>query len=433
MQHSGSALPAILGGKAAVTFDQSAATRWPMITAEDESSVLAVMRQGDLSFNPVTQQLERDYCDFTGRRYVLAHCNGTAALLAAFFALGLEPGDEVLVPSATFWASVVPMLWVGAVPVFCESEPDRLGLDPADAEAKITSRTRALMMVHLWGMPSKTCELIELARRHNLKLIEDASHALGASVDGRKCGSFGDISVFSLQSGKLAPAGEGGIFLTDNETYWERATCLGDMERTLRLTTPARRFAGTTFGIKTRLAPVCAAIARVQLKRLEERNARRRENMIYLSRKLQAFGLQTYLEPPGVTRVYLDFLLRYDAGRFGLPINHLVDALVAEGCLAATPRYPLLHQQPLFTEGHFRRIARLPDGLKPPAYDPRAMPRTEALAREFIRLPAFPWASRELLDQYATGFEKVLTHCREIAAAVKVTGQLQKSSSNQNY
>src|SRR5215467_6651099 len=131
-----------------------------MITVEDESSVLAVMRQGDLSFNPVTQQLERDYCDFTGRRCALAHCNGTAALLAAFFALELQPGDEVLVPSATFWASVVPMLWVGAIPIFCESEPYRLGIDPADAESKITARTKAIVIVHLWGMPSKVRELL---------------------------------------------------------------------------------------------------------------------------------------------------------------------------------------------------------------------------------------------------------------------------------
>src|SRR5262249_37803164 len=156
-------------------------------------------------------------------------CNGTAALLAAFWAIDLKPGDEVLVPSATFWASVVPMLWVGAIPVFCESELDRLGLDPADAEQRITSRTRALVVTHLWGMPAKMTDLIALARRHNLKIIEDASHAQGAIWRDRPCGTLGDVGVFSLQTSKLAPAGEGGILLTNDEALLERAICLGDI------------------------------------------------------------------------------------------------------------------------------------------------------------------------------------------------------------
>ena len=173
--------PAILGGWRAVTLDGVAANRWPAITAEDEQAVLAVLRDGDLSLHQVTRELEDDYRAFFGVRHALAHCNGTAALLAAFFAAGLEPGDEVLVPSATHWASVVPMLWVGAIPVFCESELERMGIDPADAETKITSRTRAIVVVHLWGMPSKMTELLQLAAKYDLKIIEDASHAPGAT------------------------------------------------------------------------------------------------------------------------------------------------------------------------------------------------------------------------------------------------------------
>ncbi|MCH8054291.1 MAG: DegT/DnrJ/EryC1/StrS family aminotransferase, partial [Planctomycetes bacterium] len=199
MTRADSEKPALLGGPKAVTLDATEANRWPIITEEDEAAVLQVLRDGDLSQHPVTRQLEDDYRAYFGRRHALAHCNGTAALLAAFFALDLEPGDEVLVPSATFWASVVPMLWVGALPVFCESEPDRLGLDPEDVARKITPRTRAMVVVHLWGMPSRMTELFEIAERHKLKIIEDASHAQGATWRGRKCGTLGDISVFSLQ------------------------------------------------------------------------------------------------------------------------------------------------------------------------------------------------------------------------------------------
>ena len=123
-----------------------------------------MLRDGNLSFHPEVQALEADYAGLTGRRHALSHNNGTAGLLAAFFALDLQPGDEVLVPSATWWASVLPMLWVGLVPVFCDSEEERLGIDPDDMARKLTERTRAVVVVHLWGMPSKMTEITALAK-----------------------------------------------------------------------------------------------------------------------------------------------------------------------------------------------------------------------------------------------------------------------------
>lgn len=415
-------IPAILGGPQAVTLDQREATRWPILTQEDEAAVVQVLRAGDLSLHPVTRELEADYRQYFGSRHALAHCNGTAALLAAFFAVDLQPGDEVLVPSATFWASVVPMLWVGAIPVFCESEVDRLGLDPADAEKKITPRTRAIVVVHLWGMPSKMTELLDLARRRNLRLIEDASHAQGAVWRDRPCGTLGDLSVFSLQSSKLAPAGEGGMLLTNNDALMERAVCLGDIERIRELNTPARRLAATSFGIKTRMAPLSAAVARVQLRRLEERNARRSESIAYLSERLEQLGLQTFSPPPHIRRVYFEYLVRCGHRVSALPQPLMVEALQAEGCDVSLPRYPLLHQQPIFTEGLFATIARLEGrtDVSVPVYEPNALPRTARVNAEMLRLPAFPSASRELLDQYAVAFEKVFSHAAAIMSRASV-------------
>ena len=418
MMDPSDALPAILGGSKAVSLDARAANRWPILTREDEEAVLGVLRDGDISHHRIIRELEDDYRRFFDVRHALAHCNGTSALLAAFFALDLQPGDEVLVPSATFWASVVPMLWVGALPVFCESEPKRLGLDPEDLERKITPRTRAIVVVHLWGMPSRMTELLEIARRHDLKIIEDASHAQGASWRGRKCGTLGDVSVFSLQGSKLAPAGEGGMLLTNHDEYFEKAICLGDIVRIMELPGPARRFAATSFGIKTRMAPLSAAIARVQLRHLDERNARRNENLRYLSDHLERLGFDTFLPPAHVERVYFENLIRYAAPGPGLTIQDLIEALTAEGCQAEWPRYPLLHQQPLFTEGHFAKIARLEgrSDVRLPTYESGALPQTEAANRELIKLPSFPSADRELLDQYVVAFEKVLAHAGEIAA-----------------
>lgn len=411
--------PAILNGQRAVTLDEREANRWPIITEDDEAAVLDVLRSGELSFHPVTRELEDDYRRMFGVRHAMAHCNGTAALMAAFFALNLQPGDEIIVPSATFWASVAPMLWVGAIPIFAESETERLGLDPIDVERKITGRTRAIVVVHLWGMPSRMTELFDIARRHNLKIVEDASHAHGALWRGRQCGTLGDVSIFSLQSSKLAPAGEGGMLLTDDDEINERAVCLGDMMRILELDSPARRFAATTFGIKTRMASLSAAVARVQLSKLKQHNERRHDNLLYLSERLERLGLHTFLPPAHVERVYFEYVIRYTAVRAGLTLETLIEALQAEGCSVSLPRYPLLHQQPFFTEGAFESIARLTNrdiaGL--PVYKPDALPQTEAANQELIKLPTFPSAGRELLDQYALAFEKVLAHAGEIVAA----------------
>src|SRR5262249_11249854 len=155
--------------------------------------------------------------------------------------------------------------------------------------------------------------------------------------------------------------------------------------------------------------PLSAAVARVQLRHLEERNARRNANLSYLSRRLEEAGFETYLPPPHVERVYFEYLVR-PRGDLGIPISLLIQALVAEACDAQQPRYPLLHQQPLFTEGEFQRIARLPSDMASPVYRPEALPRTQALNEQLIRLPSFPQADRPLLDQYVEAFMKVLDH-----------------------
>ena len=414
MQNITTDLPAILGGIPAVNLDQEVANSWPNFTAEDEQAVLQVIRDGNVSTHPVIRALESDYMEFTGMPYALAHCNGTAALLAAFFALDLNPGDEILVPSATFWASVSPMLWNGLVPVFCDSEPERMGLDPEDLERKVTDRTRAIVVVHLWGLPSKMTEIKKVAEKYQLKIVEDASHAHGASWRDEPCGSLGDISIFSLQGDKLAPAGEGGVLLCRDRDYYERAVCLGDITRIIELDSPMQRFAATSFGIKTRIAPMSAALGREQLRRLPGYNNKRNGNLVYLSEHLEDLGFDTFLPPDHIERVYFEYLIRYRAEHIPLPLPLLVRSLQAEGCLIAAPRYPLVHQQPFFTEGHAMSIARLPAEITPAQYSPDDLTETQNGNETLIKLPSFPNADRALLDQYIAAFRRVIEHASEI-------------------
>jgi dTDP-4-amino-4,6-dideoxygalactose transaminase len=268
------------------------------------------------------------------------------------------------------------------------------------------------VVVHLFGLPSRMDELLDVARRHDLRVLEDASHAHGASYHGRPIGTLADAAVFSMQTNKLCPAGEGGMFVTDDAELWEKVVRLGHYERVLGLESPNRRFAATGFGLKLRMSPLNAAVARCQLEHLPERNRVRNRNVVRLSQRLEALGVNTFLAPPDVERVYFEYLVRYDETTTGLPIGDLVNALVAEGAAVQRPRYPLLHQQPLFTEGHWAKVARLEaTPQRPlPAYDPAALPRTTAGNGTLLKLPSFPRATDALLDQYALAFEKTLKH-----------------------
>jgi dTDP-4-amino-4,6-dideoxygalactose transaminase len=390
-----------------VSLPQDELLKWPSFTPEDEAAVLRILRDGNVSTHPVIQELEADFREFSGRKFALAHCNGTTALMAAFHSLGLQPGDEVLVPTATFWASVLPMIWCGLVPVFCESEGDTLGLDPEDAARRITPRTKAMVIVHLWGLPCKVEELTRLAETHGLKIIEDASHAHGASSQGIPCGRMGDVSVFSLQGDKLVPAGEGGIYLTDSEELYQRALCLGDITRIIRMPMPEMRFAATSFGIKTRIAPMSAALGRSTLARLGEHNDVRNRNHVLLSHELESMGFDCFLPTAGVERVYFEFIIRHRDP--AVDIGKLVEALQAMGCRVGLPRYPLLHQQPYFTEAHWKSTGRYPAGHELPDIGNLSFSHTEAINRSLIRLPNFCHAGAEaLIGQYVQAFREAL-------------------------
>jgi perosamine synthetase len=409
-------LPAILGGDQAITLNQVEANAWPIISTQDEQAVLDVLRSGNLSLHPIVGELEEAYKKRTGRNFAVTHNNGTSAILAGLHAIGIEPFDEVIVPSATWWSSVMPVLHCGGVPVFAELEPTSLGLDPEDVERKITSKTKAIVLVHLFGMPSKVDELVAIAKKHNLKILEDASHAHGATYKGKPIGSFGDVSIFSMQGNKLCPSGEGGILLCDDEEMYESVIRLGHYERLLNLESKNKYFAATGFGFKFRMAPMAAALAYSQLQKLDERNAKRNQNCQYLSGKLEELGFETFLSTGDTQRVYFEFLVRYDMQKTGLPINDLAKALQAEGALVAAPRYPLLHQQPVFTQRVWSKIARLPATEENPihTYDPMDLPNTTVGNGTLLKLPSFPSADTALLDQYLIAFEKVVAHADDI-------------------
>src|SRR5262245_18879456 len=187
--------------------------RWPLVTEGDVEAVAETLRSGNLSWinNTAVPALERAWADYVGTRFCIALNSGTAALHAAVAAAGVEPGDEVLVPALTFLASASAVIHHQGLPVFVDVDPRTYNLDPGELAAKITGRTRAIVVVHLHGLPADMDPILEIARRRGIKVIEDVAQAPGATYKGRKTGALGDLAAFSIMAGKNLPtAGEGG-------------------------------------------------------------------------------------------------------------------------------------------------------------------------------------------------------------------------------
>jgi perosamine synthetase len=270
---------ALHGGPKAVGKDPGDVFTWPIVTAEDERAVLEVLRSGNMSGTDVTRQFEAEFADWQGLPFALAHCNGTAALQAAMFAVGVGRGDEVICPSMTYWASALPALTLGANVVWADIQRDTLCLDPADAAKRLTGRTKAIVAVHYAGYPADLDEIVALAEARGIKVIEDVSHAHGGIYKGRKLGTIGHVGAMSMMSGKSFPIGEGGMLVTADREIYERAIMWGHYERHgqsgEQLTmTELKRFAGLPMGgVKHRINQLASAMGRVQLKSYDKRNA----------------------------------------------------------------------------------------------------------------------------------------------------------------
>ncbi len=249
--------------------------KWPIITEEDEAAVLDVLRRNAFSGTDITQKFEEEFAAWQGTKHALAFCNGTAALYAAMFAIGLGAGDEIICPTKTYWASITSAMSLGAVPVFCNIN-EMLSIDPDDLEKRITPRTKAIMVVHYMAYPADMDRIMAIAKRHHLLVIEDVSHAQGGYYKGKKLGTFGDVAAMSLMSGKSFAAGELGILVTDNRRYYERAVAFGHYERfnpkNIVECTELLPFCHIPLGgFKGRANQASTAMARVQLKYYDER------------------------------------------------------------------------------------------------------------------------------------------------------------------
>ena len=281
----------------------------PEIDESDVEAVVEVLRSGRLSLGPKAEEFEKALCQYLGVHHAVAVSSGTAALHLIVKALGFGLGDEVLVPSFTFAASVNALLYEGVTPVFCDIEPATYNLDPADMEKRITSRTRAVMAVDVFGHPADWEAIREIAARYNLKVIDDSCEALGAEYNGRKLGQFGSAAAFAFYPNKQITTGEGGVLVTNNSEIAASARSMrnqgrGEMGSWLE---------HERLGFNYRMDEMSAALGLSQLRRIESFLEKRRKVAELYSQLLRDVrGVRTPVVSPGVRMSWFVYVITLD-------------------------------------------------------------------------------------------------------------------------
>jgi perosamine synthetase len=341
----------------------------PFVGEEEKAAVLSALESGQLSQGPRVDEFERAFAAYHGAAFGVATSNGTTALTAALMAHGIGPGDEVIVPSFSFFATASSVVSVGATPVFADIDPTTFCLSPAAARAAVTSRTRAVMPVHLYGLPADMPSFEALCKEHGLLLFEDAAQAHGARIGERSVGTFG-TAAFSFYPTKNMTTIEGGMVLTDDPGVLERL-------RMIRHQGMSTQYLHEMVGYNYRMTDPAAAMGSVQLRRLPAWHERRQQNAARYRREL--LRVKTPSVPDGYTHAYHQFTIRVPGGER----DRLLQALNERG-VGARVYYPLpIHRQPVFRER--------------PEYRGLELPATEEAAREVLSLPVHPSLTEEEL------------------------------------
>ncbi|MEI6648123.1 MAG: DegT/DnrJ/EryC1/StrS family aminotransferase [Actinomycetes bacterium] len=354
----------------------------PIIGDEEREAVDRVLRSGMLAQGPEVKAFEEEFSALVGGRHCVAMNSGTSALHLGFIAAGIERGDEVIVPSFSFAATANSVALAGATPIFADIDPKTFNMDPDHVESLITSKTKAIMPVHLYGHIAAMDRYEEISSKYGVKIIEDAAQGHLASMNGRNSGEFGVVASFSFYPTKNMTAGEGGMVVTDSA---EVARVL----RLLRNQGQEIRYQNEIIGFNTRMTDIHAAIGRVQLKKLPGWTKQRQENAAYLDANLK--GVVTPYVAPNTTHSYHQYTIRIPGGsatKRDAFMAGLTEKGVGSGVYYPTP----IHRLPSFN-------------LE------LNLPETELVIKECLSLPIHPSLSQSDL-------ETIVSAVNEVAAAL---------------
>jgi perosamine synthetase len=364
---------------------------------EDIEMVSEAIRRGmSWAIGPNIDKFEEMLCRYVGAKYAPVFNSGTSALHAVLLACGIGTGDEVIVPSFTFIATANAPLFVGAKPVFADIEAKTYGLDPEDVERKITRKTRAIMPIHYGGAPCLIAELKAIAEKHNLLLIEDAAESLGATVNGRKVGTFGSAAILSFCSNKVVTTGEGGAVVTDSGDIYEKLKLIRSHGRA----ETGNYFSSTDYmdyvalGYNFRMSDITAALGIAQLKKIDTLIDIRRRNAGMLSAGLSRIaGIEVPSPPDSLFHVYQMYTIRVNEGKEKR--DALSAYLARQGIMTKVYFHPV-HQTQFYRD----RLGYKCD-----------LPITEKLSRQVLTLPMYPALTEHEIDLVADQVASFFSHC----------------------
>lgn len=360
--------------------------QYESIRDEIDVAISEVLESSQFILGPKVEAFEADFAAYCQTRFAFGVNSGTSALHLALLAAGVGPGDEVITVSYTFVATVAAVRYTGATPIFVDIDPLTCNIDPAKIEAAITPRTRVIMPVHLYGTCADMVPILDIARRHQLIVIEDAAQAVGAEYRGRRAGSMGDLACFSFYPGKnLGAYGEGGAVVTNDEKYVEVIKQLRDQGQ-------SAKYLHERVGYNYRMEAIQGAVLGVKLKHLDDwTTARHRHAKVY-DRELADSGVRLLAEPAGCKSVYHIYAL-FTEQRDGLR-----DYLNANG-ISTGIHYPIaVHRQ---------------HGFSNLGFGAGDLPNTEQVCREVLSLPMYPELAAETVMQIA---DSVRQFCRQAVA-----------------
>ncbi len=408
---------AVLGGKRTIDPDK-AKYFWPIINSGVEKAVVKQLHTSVSIYNRsgILKEFEDSYAKKFSKKYALLCSSGTLAIHSMFVAAGFKSGDEVICPAYTFFATVTPLLFTGATPILCDT--DTYGnIDPKEIERKITKRTKAVIITHMWGMPCQMDEILRICKKYKLLLLEDASHAHGAMYKGKQVGSFGDMAAWSLQGLKNISGGEGGILVTNNSDFYYRAILLGHYNKRCVQEIPKNhklaKFAVTGMGLKYRSHPLAVTLAFEGLKKLSKYQKIRNQYATKIIKSLSKNEILSPIIPPkGTKSSWYALIFKYKAK--GVSIEKFYEALKAEGLtefdrpMSTTP----LNLMPLFQEPW----ALFPEYAKHKfSYKSGDFPKAEYFYKNILKIPVWATSSdRGLILKYIQGIKKVIDNYNNI-------------------
>ena len=383
---------------------------WKQIDEEEARMVYAMTLRNELSGGtPVVREFEKTWREWLGVKYSISTFNGTSALYCSYFGVGLGPGDEIICPTYTWICTIAPALFLGARPVFAECDPETLQIDPEDIRRKITPKTRAIVVVHLWGNLCDMDRIMEISKETGIPVVEDCSHAHGAKYKGRMAGSIGQVGAWSMQGSKALSAGEGGMIATNDAEIFERACLAGQVNRLGGIDLSTEKYADLQplgLGMKFRAHPLGIGIATVQFKKLQALNLRRKSYVEHVEEHLKDIpGLKPVKVYSGAERGgYYAFPIIYDpAETNGTPTATLIKLIQEEGLNASASPYGLLHGLKLFAKGFdifTRERGPLCNDYR--GYEAGDFPITEEIFQRLIFLPVLsdpvPGAAEKVVE-----------------------------------